>query len=131
MRIGESNARFGQMMKNNIHYQHAVKQIRDTLTIQFGFDVWKLPVCEKCEGYALWHQQEGRKVGACKCGHITKNPITVQEYYEKGYAIDKTGFGRDTPVVVDRNFVQPKDVGTIYRGDAGLDNPDKKIIIAR
>lgn len=132
MRIAESNTRFGNMMHNTAHYKHAIQKIRNTLTIQNGFDVWKLPVCERCEGYALWHNQDGKGVGACMCcGHITKNPITVQEYYEKGYAIDKTGLGRDQPLIIDREFVAPKDVATIYRGDIGADNQNKEIIIAR
>jgi len=132
VRIAESNIRFGRMMQDMTHYKHAIQNIRNTLTIEKGYDVWKLPVCEKCEGYALWHNDGGQKVGSCfKCGHTTRNPITVQEYYERGYAVDQTGLGRDQPLIVDREIINPKDVATIYRGDVRMDNPDRKIIIAR
>lgn len=101
---------------------------RDRLHVHFGFDVWKLPVCGKCEGYALW--DKGYTAVCVHCGHRTHKPITVQEYYEQGYHIDRT-IQKDAPFIIDRQFAQGKDLATVYGGEAGLDNKDKKIIIAR
>lgn len=133
-RLAESNARFMRMMEGK-HLQHALgankhwwrKRLKD----YFGFDVWKLPVCERCEGYALWHKEGDNPVGVCRCGHITKNPLTVEQYYEQGHHIDRTGLGRDMPVVVDRELVKPKQIATIYGGDAGFSDEGKKILVAR
>jgi len=118
------------------HLNHALsinkKWWRERLKHYFGFDVWKLPVCERCEGYALWHKdRDGNRVGACQCGHITKNPITVEEYYSKGYHVDRTALGRDEGLVVDRQIVKPKEVATIYGGEADLPDKDKKILVVR
>lgn len=126
MDINQSNARFKRTMKSNKHTQHAMginKQWwRDRLTAQFGFDIWQLPVCERCEGYALWHKDsEGNPVGYCRCGHITKKPITVEKYYESGHHIDRS-IHHEAPVVVDRQIVLPNQVETVG---------DNKIIIAR
>ena len=126
MNVNQSNARFRQTMQTNKHTQHAMsankKWWRDRLTAQFGFDIWQLPVCERCEGYALWHKDsEGNAVGSCKCGHTTKSPITVEKYYEQGLHVDKT-IHHDAPVVVDRQIVSPNQVETVG---------DQKIIIAR
>jgi hypothetical protein len=95
---------------------------RDRLRMQFGFDIWRLPVCERCEGYALWNKDsEGNAVGTCQCGYTTKNPITVEEYYTKGHHVDRT-IHNDAPVFVDRQIALPKQVATVE---------DQKIIIAR
>lgn len=133
--LAESNARFIRTMKGK-HLQHALngnkRWWRKRLKDYFGFDVWKLPVCERCEGYALWHKEGDNPVGACLCGHITKNPITVEQYYEQGHHIDKTGLGRNMPVLVDRELIEPKKIATVYGGDAGLIGKDtKKILVAR
>lgn len=111
MRLQDSNKRFLQVMDGK-HLQHAMKQGKnwwqDRLKHHFGFDVWKLPVCENCEGYALWNKDEVHgQVGVCMgCGHITKKPITVEEYYEKGYHIDRTGKGRSEPIILDRQKIK-------------------------
>lgn len=137
MRIEESNQRFINMMSGVKHGQHLLggKHIagiswRERLQGQFGFDVWKMPVCKTCEGYALWDKPvNGKTKAICSKGHITYNPITVQEYYEKGYHIDKTGLGRDAPMIVDREFTN--NTATVYGGEAGLIDSNKKIIVAR
>ncbi len=111
MRIDESNKKFLQTM-NGKHMQHALSRgknwWRERLKHQFGFDVWKLPVCGGCEGYALWKKDETHgAVGACMaCGHITKNPITVEQYYEQGHHIDRTGMGRSEPIILDRQKIK-------------------------
>ena len=134
MNISQNNAKFKQVMGDNKHVQHAMKSNkswwRDRLKMQFGFDIWQLPVCERCEGYALWHKEGGNPVGLCRCGHTTKNPITVEQYYEKGHHVDRTMHG-DAPVVIDRQLVSPSQVATAYGGEAGLSDQNKKIIIAR
>ena len=111
MHLQDSNQRFLQAMDGK-HLQHVLKQgkywWRERLKHHFGYDVWKLPVCNNCEGYALWHKDEkGNAVGTCTgCGHITKNPITVEQYYEQGHHIDRTGYGRGEPVVLERQKVK-------------------------
>jgi hypothetical protein len=93
------------MMSDNTHAAHAMgvnKNFwRDRLKHEFGFDVWQLPVCERCEGYALWGKDA---VGICKCGTITKNPITVEQYYEQGHHVDRTVHS-DTPLIMDRKII--------------------------
>lgn len=136
MLIQNSNARTIAELKDVSHFKHVMEKNkgfwRHRLRQQFGFDVWKLPVCEKCEGWALWHKDGEKGVGACRCGHITKNPITVEEYYTQGYHIDRTGMGRDQPVILDRKFVAPKQVSTVYAGEADLrGDPNREILIAR
>jgi len=134
--INESNTRTLSMLKDTKHFNHAMGKNkhwwRQRLQQQFGFDVWKLPVCEKCEGWALWHKENGQGVAACQCGHITKNPITVEEYYTQGHHADRTGLARDTPLILDRNLVRPNQVSTIYAGEADLPgDSNRKILIAR
>jgi hypothetical protein len=103
---------------------------RERLAEQFGFDVWKMPVCKTCEGYALWDQPvNGRLKAVCSKGHITYDPITVQEYYEKGYHVDRTGLGKDAPMIVERQLV--KDTNTVYGGEIGLEDQNKIIIVGR
>lgn len=139
MRIVESNQQTFRQLQGMKHFNHAVKgnkfwrrRLRSDLQEYFGFDVWRLPVCKGCEGWALWHKDtEGNPVGACMhCGHITKDPITVQEYYEQDHHIDRT-IQKDAPYVVDRQVVAPKQVHTVYGGEAGLPDENKKLIIAR
>lgn len=135
MNIDQGNARFKQVMQGNKHTQHAMKANknwwRERLKLQFGFDVWQLPVCERCEGYALWHKDaEGNAVGACRCGHTTKNPITVQKYYEQGHHVDRSVHS-DAPVFIDRQIVLPSQAATVYGGEAELSDTNKKIIVAR
>lgn len=62
-----------------------------------GVNMLKQPVCGRCEGVGTWGDftsrvTNGEPVGYCDaCGHVTKNPITVEQYlreYIKG--IDST-----------------------------------------
>jgi hypothetical protein len=133
--IRQSNVAATKTLAELKHFKHAMSRNknwwRKRLQRHFGFDVWKLPVCERCEGWALWHQENGQKVGACMCGHITRNPITVEEFYERGYHIDKTGYGRDAPLIVERQLARPKDVATVYGGEADLQDQHRKIVVAR
>ena len=105
MNMNQSNERFKLMMQGNKHTQHSMQANkafwRDRLKHEFGFDVWQLPVCRSCEGYALWGKDA---VGICKCGTITKDPITVEQYYENGYHIDRS-IHANTPVIQDRKII--------------------------
>ena len=54
-----------------------------------GIDILAQPVCERCEGVGTWGSLDkqilaGEKVGYCDaCGHVTKNPITVEQYLDE------------------------------------------------
>ncbi len=125
MNINESNVRATRVLKDDKLFKSKIMRVwRDRLKIGFGFDVWKLPVCEKCEGWALW--DEGGRGTCTKCGHTTKNPITVERYYENDYNVDRT-VNRDAPRFADRGFYSK--VATVYGGEAGLNNEHKKIIV--
>ena len=130
MNIHDSNMRFLNVMKDNKHTKSATEKFwRDRLSMQFGFDVWKLPVCRSCEGFAFWHKDEqGNAVGYCQCGTITKDPITVEQYYEQGHHVDRT-LHADAPFIIDRK--QAKGFDVAFGGEAGLEEQNKKIIIAR
>lgn len=135
--IAQSNTRFLNMMQSNSHAQHALKgkhlfgNWKERLKHQFGFDVWKLPVCMGCEGWALWDKDDqGNGIAQCpSCGKTTKNPITVQEYYEQGFHVDRTALGKDKPHIIDREYT--KGTSTVFGGEVGLADANKKIIIAR
>jgi hypothetical protein len=135
MNIGESNTRTMMSLKDMKHFQHAMSRNgnwwRERLRSQFGFDVWKLPVCERCEGWALWHKEGDQPVGACQCGHITKNPMTVEQFYTEGHHVDRT-VNRDKTMILDRKFVNREGVATVYAGEADLpSDQNRKILIAR
>jgi len=61
-----------------------------------GVDILKQPVCGRCEGVGTWgdfsRTVTDGKVGYCDaCGHVTKNPITVEQYLaEYVQSIDDT-----------------------------------------
>lgn len=122
MNLLESNARAVNVLKDDKLFSSNVeRQWRPRLMAQFHFDVWKLPVCERCEGWALWH---GRGKCSCpKCGHTTKNPITVEQFYEKGYHIDRT-IHKNAQQFAERGFHDK--VATVYGGEAGL-RDEKKV----
>jgi len=128
--IQQSNLKAWERLKDIKHFKHAMSSnpVRRLLYDRFGFDVWKLPICERCEGYAFWDKGG---VGTCpKCGHTTKKPLTVQQFYEEGHHVDRR-VQRDAPFIVDREVVTKRDVATVYAGEAGLPDAHRKIIIAR
>lgn len=55
-----------------------------------GIDIMKQPICERCEMPATWgtfDQTQGEVACTCACGHVTKNPMTFEQYaleYLKG-----------------------------------------------
>lgn len=64
------------------------------LKIGGGIDLLKQPVCGRCEMPCTWGTYDYKedlltkdRFATCDCGHVTKNPITVEEYlmeYMKG-----------------------------------------------
>lgn len=54
-----------------------------------GIDILQQPVCGRCEGVGTWGSFDtqvttGERVGYCDaCGHVTKNPITVEQYLDE------------------------------------------------
>ena len=57
-----------------------------------GIDFLKQPICDKCEKPCTWGTYDQKyeanvRYATCDCGHVTKNPITVEQYlteYVKG-----------------------------------------------
>jgi len=135
MRTAESNKHFANMFRETTHFKHVVRPKgfwRNRLKRYFGYDVWKQPVCEGCEGWALWHEDaEGNTVGVClDCGHTTRDPITVEEYYENDYHVDRI-LRPSAPYVVGRRIVRdPRRLATLYGGDVGLSDTNKRLMAA-
>lgn len=128
MRIKESNLKAIEVLKEQKHFHHGIRSspIRALLFGRFGFDVWKMPVCEKCEGYAFWHL--GGTASCPKCGHITPNPLTVEQFYEEGHHVDRT-VNPGAPYIAERRVCNA--TATVFGGEADLQDQNKKIIIAR
>jgi hypothetical protein len=126
MDLLESNAIAVNVLGNDKLFKSNVEKVwRPRLLAEFHFDVWKLPVCERCEGWGLW---DGRDKGVChKCGHTSYNPLTVEQFYEQGLHVDRT-VHKDAPRFAERGF--HKKVATAYGGEAGLADKDKKFLIA-
>ena len=125
MNILESNERATWVLQNDKLFKSNVEKFwRPRLMQEFHFDVWKLPVCGRCEGWALWH---GKGRCTChQCGHTTINPISVEEFYEKGYHVDRT-VNKNAPQFAERGF--HKKVATVYGGEAGLSDSGKTFLI--
>lgn len=124
MDIQQSNQRAAQVLKDDKLFRSRFMQFwQMRLQQEFGFDVWKLPVCERCEGWALWDQG---KATCPTCHHTTANPITVEKYYECQYNIDRS-IHTGAPKFAMRDF--HKETATVYGGEAGLADESKKIIV--
>ena len=127
--IRESNARAVNTLGGELHWRTNFRH-RWLRSLANRFDVWRLPMCGKCEQIARWHH-EGTAF-CISCGHTTPNPITVQQYYEQGFHVDRT-VNPDAPVFIDREKVGTEavtggSVATIYGGEADLADPNQKIL---
>jgi hypothetical protein len=124
MNLKTSNQIAKQTIGVSKFYEHALgyNPAKVFLNETYGYDIWDMPVCERCERIAWWDKDDS---ATCGCGHHTKNPITVAEFLEGGYhqgLFDKTKF-------VNRKIATK--TSTVYGGEAGLKDENKKIIIAR
>lgn len=126
--LRESNERMIQTLGDEKHFKHGTESpwIRNLIN---RFDLWKLPMCFKCERFAIW-DKDG--TATCpKCGSHYENPITVEQFYEQGLQVDRT-VKPGAPQYVERKKVKFGHVAEVYAGEAGLDgDPNRKIIIAR
>jgi hypothetical protein len=123
MNTAESNVKAAKTLKDTKYFDHAISREREFLYQQYGFDIWSMPVCEKCERVALWHKNH---TAICRsCGHETKKPITVEQFLMDGNhrgLFDRTQYvGRK----------KADKISIVYGGEAGLSDEDKKIIIAQ
>lgn len=73
-------------------------EISDMAHLEKRYPYAKLPVCEHCEGMAYW--DKGGKAVCPTCGKTTYSPITLSEYYVKGYDLDGTGMARGVKDVI-------------------------------
>ncbi len=125
--IKESNIKLLGTMKDELHLQHAMKNAAMKRVVQrHAADIWKLPVCGACEKLAQWNK--GWTAYCPECGKVTDKPITFGEFYEAGYHRDGT-VHKGAPKYVDREKTQGTD--TVYGGEIGSKDKDKKIIVAR
>lgn len=95
--IAEHNDEIRTIFQSNKHYRHilTVDKINEMANIEKRYPVSKFPVCGHCERTGLWGKDKVTKKPACycsACGTVTKNPITLSEYYIQGYDIDGAGF---------------------------------------
>lgn len=84
----EHNNFIYRVMSDQKHLKHVLTQedIARMTMIEGRYPISKLPVCSHCEGLAMWGKG---MIGVCtKCGTTTLNPITLSEYYLKGYDLD-------------------------------------------
>jgi hypothetical protein len=123
MNTAESNVLAAKTLEDTKYFDHAISREREFLYQQYGFDIWGMPVCERCERVALWHK--GHTAMCRSCGHQTQKPITVEEFLMAGHhrgIFDRTQY-------VDRK--KADNIAIVYGGEAGLQDEDKKIIIAQ
>lgn len=123
MNIKTSNELARQTIGASKYYEHALgyNPMKEFLNQSYGYDIWDMPVCERCEKVAWWDKDN---TATCGCGHHTKNPITVEEFLTGGFhrgTFDKTMF-------IDRK--QADKIATVYGGEAGMEN-ENKIYLAR
>ena len=123
--IKESNRRIASMLREGKHFKHAMaEEFRLFLLMQGGFDIYDMPICPVCEKLCYWDKE-----GSAYCeqhGHIKPPVVTFGEFYEAGYAVDRTAHP-NAPVMVDREMVSPDKVATVYGGEADLADKDKAI----
>ncbi len=127
--IKQANRKLYEQLKNDKHFEHAVlanPRVRDFLLNRFGFDIYQMPMCGKCERIGFWHKQDGVRGGYCpRCGTFTANPLTAGQFYEQGLHVDRT-VHPGAPVMVDRKLADPNRVVTVYGGEADLPDKDKE-----
>ncbi len=124
MNIKTSNELARKTLGISKYYEHALgyNPVKEFLNGSYGYDIWDMPVCERCERVAYWDKND---TATCLCGHCTKKPITVEQFLTDGFhkgLFDQTKF-------VDRKRTDK--IGTVYGGEAGLEDENRKIIVAR
>ncbi len=108
--------------------QHLMMQKAELLAFiknayAMSMDPFELPVCAHCERWASWH--DNGSAYCWKCGQITINPITVEEWFEKELKIQNIYDALRRQGI---DYLGPTEAVII-----GQDHPDpapKKIIIA-
>lgn len=81
------------MVGGQNHFRHILTndRIREMTIKENRYPITRLPVCEHCERLAMWSKNiNGERVGVCKCGTVTANPMRYSEYLMNGYDIDRT-----------------------------------------
>jgi hypothetical protein len=68
--------------------QHLMQQKAELLAFiknayAMSGDPLELPVCSHCERWCSWHDTPPGSAYCWKCGKVTVNPITVEEWFEK------------------------------------------------
>ena len=123
MNVRQSNEQAKSIISDKF-YEHALRYnpAKEFLNNAYGYDIWDMPVCERCESVAWWDKEETATCG--RCGHHTQKPITVEQFLTSGYhrgIFDQTRF-------LDRKRVDK--IAAVYGGEAGM--PDEnKIYLAR
>jgi len=90
-----NNQKLIKVLYDNPSIKHVLDNddIKKMCLIEGSYPFTKLPVCNGCEGLALWHRDEfDNVVGVCtKCHTVSKNPVTYSEYLLEGYDVDSSG----------------------------------------
>ena len=96
--IKEHNKLIKVVFGGTKHFKHILTRDEYSKITQLEkrYPISRRPVCEGCESLAWW--DKGWQAFCPSCGTITKNPITLSEYYTKGCDLDKSGFARDKEV---------------------------------
>ncbi len=84
----EQNDFLFKVMHDQKHMKHILtqKDIKQMAFVEARYPVAKLPVCSHCERLAMWGTNG---IAVCThCGTTTLKPITLAEYYVKGYDLD-------------------------------------------
>lgn len=88
--VKEHNGFIFKVFSDQKHFRHVLTQddiVRMT-GVEKRYPISKLPVCSHCERLAMWGING---IAVCtKCGTTTLKPITLAEYYIKGYDLDIT-----------------------------------------
>lgn len=89
------NNKLLKIFNDNKHVKHILKNddIKKMCFIEGRYPFTKLPVCNNCEGLAMWHKDTfDNLIAYCtKCHTVSKNPMPYSEYLVDGYDIDSTG----------------------------------------
>lgn len=92
--IREHNRLIRVMFGGTKHFRHVLTMddLAKLNRLEERYPYSRRPVCEHCESLAYW--DKGGEAFCPKCGTITHNPITLSEYYVKGYDLDGSAFAR-------------------------------------
>lgn len=108
--IREHNHLMRCVLGNTKHFKHILT--RDDLSritgLEKRYPVSRRPVCEHCESVGWW--RKGKACFCPTCGTITKHPITLSEYYIKGYDLDgsRSGLSKEVKITkIKRDRILP------------------------